>query len=266
MSDDKKAIVEAKEKELAIQEMMTSNEWGTGGIVAKDIIIPRINVMQPMSEKVTGGLAAFGEIRESLNNTLLGGFDKPALEFVPFYMEKTFIVFDNSDPEDKQYLRIEPITPANEDAKYEDEEKDEDGNIIKISRFRTMNFYVLLVDELKLGTAIPHILALSKTSLKAGKKLATQMYVKNINSGKIPPAVICALSVSKQSQEKKTWGVFDVEPKYATPTSYVEEAFKWLKIIKSGAAKVDAAAFTDEAQEKVVTSKTKIDPSEPTNF
>lgn len=264
MSDNKELIAK-REKELAIQEAMTSNEWGTGGLTSRDIIIPRINVMQPMSEKVTGGKAAFGEIRESLNNTLLGGFEKP-IEIVPFHMEKTFIVFDNSDPEDKQYLRIEPITPANEDAKYEDEEKNEDGDIIKISRYRTMSFYVLLVDELKLGTAIPHILALSKTSLKAGKKLATQMFVKNINSGKIPPSIVCSLSVQKETQDKKTWATFDIEPKYETNPEHIAEAFKWLKIVKSGAAKVDANAFTEEATEKVVQSKTKVDVNEPTNF
>lgn len=261
-----KELTKAEEKELAITEAYQSNEWGNGGLVAKDIIIPRINVMQPMSEKVTGGKAAFGEIRESLNNTLLGGFEKPPVEFVPFLMEKSFIVFDNSDPEDKVFLRIEPITPQNEDAKYEDEEKNEDGDIIKISRYRTMSFYVLLVDELKLGTAIPYILALSKTSLKAGKKLATQMYVKNINAGKIPPAVVCALSVGKETQDKKTWATFDVEPKHETPKEYVAEAFKWLKLIKSGKTKVDSDAFQDEAKEKVVASKTKVDPSEPTNF
>jgi hypothetical protein len=253
-------------KELAITEAYQSNEWGTGGLTSKDIIIPRINVMQPMSEKVTGGKAAFGEIRESLNNTLLGGFEKAAVEFVPFLMEKSFIVFDNSDPEDKKYLRIEPITPQNEDAKYEDEEKNEDGDIIKISRYRTMSFYVLLVSELKLGTAIPYILALSKTSLKAGKKLATQMYVKNINAGKIPPAVVCALSVGKETQDKKTWATFDIEPKHETPEAYVGEAFKWLKLIKSGKAKVDGDAFADEAKERTVSPRAPIDASEPTNF
>lgn len=265
MSETKELTVK-EQQEIAVNDALQSNEWGTGGLVTKDIIIPRINVMQPMSEKVTAGKAAFGEIRESLNNTLLGGFEKAPVQFVPFLMEKMFVVFNNNDPEDKKYLRIEPITPQNEDAKYEDEEKDEDGNMMKISRFRTMSFYVLLVDELKLGTAIPYILALSKTSLKAGKKLATQMYVKNINSGKIPPAIICGATVSKESQEKKTWAVFDIEPMTETPKEYLVEAFKWLKIIKAGQAKVDAGAFEDEAQERTVQPKNKIDPNEPTNF
>jgi len=182
---------------------------------------------------------------------------------VPFLMEKVFIVFDNSDPDDKQFLRIDPITPANEDAKYEDEEMDINGNMIKISRFRTMNFYVLLAEELKMGTAIPYILSLSKTSLQAGKKLATQMYVKNINAGKLPASVMCEITVDRQSQEKKTWAVFDVSPTKETPVEWTLEAFKWLKTIKAGKTKVDAEAFQDEAREKTVS---KEDLSEPTGF
>lgn len=251
-----------EQQALAVSEMMDA-DWGNGGLVAKDIIIPRINVMQPMSEKVTGGKAAFGEVRESLNNTLLGGFGTAPLEIVPFLMEKVFIVFDSSDPEDKKYLRMEPITPSNEDAAYEDEEKDDKGDYRKISRFRTMNFYVLLADELKMGTAIPYLLSLSKTSLQAGKKLATQMYVKNINSGKLPASVICSLSVDKQSQDKKTWAVFDIAPSKETPVEWTLEAFKWLKTIKAGKTKVDTEAFVEESKEKAVN---KVDLSEPTEF
>lgn len=262
----KKDLTVKEKNELALQEMNESNLWGNGGLTSKDIVIPRINVMQPMSEKVTAGKAAFGEIRDSLNNTLLGGFEQPSVEFVPFLMEKTFVVFDNSDPEDKTYLRIEPITPDNEDAKYEDEEKDDNGDIRKISRYRTMTFYVLLTSELKLGAAVPYIIAFSKTSLMAGKKLTTQMYVKNINSGKNPAGMMAGLKCERMSQEKKTWAVLDVEVTKETPVEWQEEAFKWLKTIKEGKAKVHAEAFSDEAQEKTVSPKEKVDLSAPSEY
>lgn len=260
-----KELSKKEKDELAIQEMQSSDLWGAPQMTKKDIVIPRLLLMQPMSEKVTGGSAAFGDIVDSLTDTKVGGFDAPPVRIVPFLMQKTFVVFDANDPEDKKFLRIDPITPENEDARYEDEEKDEHGDIIKISRVRTMTFYVLLEEELKKGSAIPYIVAFAKTSLNAGKKLATQMYVKNVNSGKTPAGMVMGITVSKQSQDKKTWAIFDMETISEAPMEYQQEAFKWLKLVKSGETRVDEGAFEEEAKEKEVSSK-KVDTSGPSDY
>ena len=100
----------------------------------------------------------------------------------------------------------------------------------------------------------------------AGKKLTTQMYVKNINSGKTPAGMMAGLKVERMSQDKKTWAVFDVEVTKETPVEWQQEAFKWLKTIKEGKAKVHTEAFTDEAQEKTVSPKEKVDLSAPSDY
>lgn len=215
-----KELTLAQKQELALKEMQESNLWAPPELTKKDIVIPRLLLMQPMSELVTAGKAKFGEVIDSLNKKVFGGFDQDPVKIIPFLMQKTFVVFNNNDPENKEFLRIEPITPDNEDAKYEDEEKDESGDLMKISRFRTMTFYVLLEKELKEGAATPYLIAFSKTSLQAGKKLSTQVYMKNIHAGKNPASMIMNIKVDKQSQDKKTWAVFDVETGTETPTEY----------------------------------------------
>ena len=240
------------------------NAWGQAQLTTKDIIIPRILLMQPMSDKVTAGEAAFGEFRESLNNELLGKFEE-GFEVVPFHMEKVFVEYDASNPKKKEFLRITPITPANENLKYEDTEVTPEGKKLLVSRDRAMNFYVLLPQEIEVGGAIPYIISARRTSLNAGKKLATQMYMKNLAAGKNPAAVICKITAKKETNDEGTYGVLDVTPSKATPTEYVAEAFKWLQLIKSGKAKVDEQAFNEEPSAQAPRSVGNVD-SGPAKF
>ena len=253
VKEETKAVAEAPQQTKAMAEAGSiddMSQWGaSSAITSKDIIIPRILLMQPMSDKVTAGEAAFGELRESLANEKLGDFNTK-LNIVPFYMEKVFVEFNVEDPEDKLFLRVVPITPANENLPYEDEEFNEKaGKKIKISRDRTMNFYVLLPSEIDLGTALPYILSFRRSNLQGGKQLATQMYVKNINSGKTPASVVMEVAVGKQSNEKKqTWAVLNVKPSSPAKVEHIEAAFKWLKMVKDGKAKVDESSYAEEAR------------------
>jgi hypothetical protein len=224
-----------------------SNEWAAGSDISKrDIIIPRILLMQPMSPQVTNGEAKFGELRESLNMELLGAFEK-GFDVVPFYMEKFFKVSkDLGKNKEKEFMRMDPITPENETLPYEDEEVDaQSGEVVKILRDRVMSFYVLLKSELELGSAIPYILSFSRTSMTAGRKLTTQMYVKNINSGKNPASMMMHVSAMKQTQDNKTWAILDVKPVAQTPEKMISDAFRWLQLIKTGAAKTHEGLQTE---------------------
>ena len=261
----KEATVPAPTKEES-KELVTAAQslesWGTTEVSTKDIIIPRILLMQPMSEKVTAGEAAFGEFRESLNNEKLGGFEQP-ITVVPFHLQKVFVEYDNSDPEDKKFIRTVPITAQNEDLPFEEDGEDRDGNPVPLVRDRRMNFYVLLPHEIDQGGAIPYILSFRRTSLVAGKKLATQMFAKNPMAGKSPASVTMLITAGKQSQDKKTWAVMDVKPMGPTQANYVEEAFKWLKIVRAGQAKVHEESYSEEASTVKTEAK---DVGEPTGF
>lgn len=258
--------VATKEQSAVVAAEENLAGWGQAEISSRDIIIPRILLMQPMSEKVTAGEAAFGEFRESLNNEKIGSFEK-GFEILPFYMEKVFVEFNCEDPEEKEFLRVVPITAANENLPYEDEEFNEELNKkIKISRDRTMNFYVLLPEELKAGGAIPYILSFRRTSLQAGKKLATQMYVKNRAAGKSPAAVVMEITAGKQTQDKKTWAVSDVKIGKAAELAHQAEALKWFQLVSAKQVKVDEESYNMEAKEDSAKSSGASVDAGPSNF
>lgn len=264
VADTKAVAVKEQSAPVVADENLAG--WGQAEISSRDIIIPRILLMQPMSEKVTAGEAAFGEFRESLNNEKIGNFEK-GFEILPFYMEKVFVEFNCEDPEEKEFLRVVPITAANENLPYEDEEHNEElGKKIKISRDRTMNFYVLLPEELKAGGAIPYILSFRRTSLQAGKKLATQMYVKNRAAGKSPAAVVMEVTAGKQSQDKKTWAVADVKIGKAAELAYQAEALKWFQLVSSKQVKVDEESYNADAKEDSAKSSGASVDAGPSNF
>lgn len=241
----KESIVATKEVALKAEPQApvvaseNPNAWGAAPVSAQDIIIPRILLMQPMSEAVTEGDAAFGDMVESLSNEKVGDLKTP-LEVVPFLMRKIFVEYDvtnGTDMKNKKFLRVTPITPQNENLPYNDEET-RDGKRMLIMRDYVREFYVLRVDELKLGATIPYTISFRRSSAQAGKKLATQMYVKNLNAGKTPASVTVMLTVNKTTNDQGTFGTFDIAPNAPTDIKYIAEAFKWLQLVNQGSAKV----------------------------
>jgi hypothetical protein len=259
------AIMAKEKNEVAAQEFM--DQWGPAPISQKDIIIPRLNLMQPVSEQVTEGNAAFGEFRNSLTGEKIGDF-KTTFEFVPFHMRKVFVEYDVSDEKDKKYLRTVPITPGNEQLPYQDTEKTPEGKTIPISRDYVMNFYGLLPAEAKRGGELPLILSFRRTSLQQGKKLATQMYVTNRGSMLPPPGLTITVGVIKQSNDKSTWCIPEVRldtgsTKVTTPDVMVK-ALNWFKMISNNEVRDDEASLVKEvqAEAKVESKPTKNGPKE----
>lgn len=236
-------------KELVTKETATPQEvgqmknlWDVPSISQRDVIIPAILLMQPMSPQVTDGKAAFGEWRETLNQEVLGKFEQ-GFEFVPFKLVKLFIEQKDLGDE-KEFLRAVEITPQNENLPYEDSEMIE-GKEVKIIRDRVMKFFVLLKTELDQGAAIPYTLSFKRTSYQAGQKLATQMFIKNLNSGKTPASMIMTVTAAKKTQENKTWAAANCVPMGPTPDKYISEAFRWLEIVNSGKAKEQPTEVVD---------------------
>jgi hypothetical protein len=202
--------------------------------------------MQMMSKKVIDGKGTFGELRDSVNNEKMGGFEKP-LEFIPFKMEKVFHVSEIDDKGKKKYLKTVPITPDNENLPWEDTE---DGK--KISRDYTLNFYCVLPTQIKPdladqgGGVLPYIVSFRRTSLRAGKKVATQAYAANAAMGKPPAATVMSLSVVKTSNDLGTFAVLDTSAARLSTKDELATAFFWFKAMKSMNVKVDDSDLTEE--------------------
>lgn len=245
--------VEKKKTQTNLASLTNMEAWGPANITAKDMVIPKILAQQFMSEKVKNEEAKYGEMRDTLSNNKFGDLETP-FEVVPFLLQKKWIEFDlipqkggGVKREFKNIVMIQdnPGLPGfNDDLPLRDEEA-------KLERDRVMDFFVLIPEEVKKGEALPYVLSFRRTSLKAGQKMATQMFVRNAAAGKIPPATAMEVSMKSKENDDGEFVVLDVIPKRESTPEEVEAAFKWFKIIKAGGAKVDEREYEKEATVKV---------------
>lgn len=205
------------------------DDFGSGDITSQDIVIPKVLTMQGLSKLVTDGVAKFGDFIDSISSEVIGNYEKKPVEFIPFHMEKQWIV--SKKVGDKfNYVKTEPCTPVNENRQWEEII---DGVVYKNER--QLSFYCILPSD----PSIPYIIQFKGTSAKAGKELATQMYIKNRAVGKVPPAKVMVLKGEKTQNDK---GIF-VKMKTAvvrdsTPNE-IKTCLEWFQVIKKGNVKVD---------------------------
>lgn len=215
------------------------SEWGDDVFVgASDIIIPKILPMQGLSQLVADGKAMMGEFRDSLSGEKLGSIAEP-IPVIPFHVEKVWDILEE-DGDQFKWVRSEPLIEDPTKQGYNDNlpwTDKEDG--IEIKRVRRMNFYVMLPSQIDAGTAVPYVLSFKSTSYREGKKLFTQMYMRNRKANLPPPGYTFILSGLKQKNDKGTFIVPTLELGPLTPAHQVSECLFWYKLIKKGGVKVD---------------------------
>jgi hypothetical protein len=201
--------------------------FGTANNVSSnDIIIPKLMCMQGLSQLVMDGKARFGEFVDSTTEEVVGNIDT-GIELIPFMMEKLWYLSERVG-DDYEFKGIEPVTPANENSPYEFML---DGKAMKRQMVR--NFYFLNPNDM----ALPCIVSFKGMSTRAGKQLATLMYLKNPSEGKQPPAYHVIISGEKTKNDKGTFAVLKVSKGNPSAVEEQMEAAKWYKTIMSGQAK-----------------------------
>lgn len=194
---------------------------GNVGLSQRDIVIPKIMAMQGLSKLVVDGVAKFGDMIESLSNEKLGDMKTP-IQFIPFHMTKKYLIF-KFNGKDFEYLKTEPITAMNDSLPFED--RDENGT--QIRRQRVLSFFCVLPGD----TSLPYVIDFKGMSSKTGRALATQMYVKNRNAGKVPPAVLMELSGEKVQNDKGVFVVLNVKTVRATTKEEIQTCLDWYNTI-----------------------------------
>jgi hypothetical protein len=221
---------ELKNQETA-GEMTIANDlsaWGENEMSSRDMVIPKILCMQGLSDLVSDGKAKMGDFVDSLSNEVIGNIDEP-VNFIPFHMEKIYIISKRDKGASRfEFDRIEPV--GNQDYPYEETIGNEE-----FKYEYTLQFYVLRPED----TTLPYVLSFKSTSLKAGKVLSTQMYVRNRAAGLVPPAYVMSLLGRKEKNDQGTFIVMDVKQGDKSTTDQISGCLEWLKIIKAGKAKVD---------------------------
>lgn len=219
-----------EEKEVAVSaatEVVVSAEelaeWGMEEqeVSSKDLIIPRLWCMQALSELVAEKeVCKVGDIVCSMTEKVLGDTTKP-VSVIPFKVEKLmYIVKQNGDK--GELTDIIPTTKDNENLPLEFEA---DGERYK--RQFVYKYFVLVE-----GQELPYTIIFKGMSLRAGKQLFTEMFIKNKMAGKSPAAYKMNIMSEKMKNEKGTFYILKVGRGEAAPMAEQKRALDWFKSLK----------------------------------
>lgn len=209
-----------KENEVATtakNEVATTSPVGQSslGITANDIIIPKVLLMQAISQAVKDRKVFAGEFLHSIDEVKL---DAP-LEFIVLNYFKEILTFEN-----KLYIKKEPWSHQKE----VDLVREETVAGVVIGRSISHNFTVILTKDIADMTPFPMVISFKKTSVKAGKKLCTQLLMLE-EFGAKPQDKTFNLSAKEESGDNGSYFVFEVSPGKKTTDQEKDVAYRWAK-------------------------------------
>jgi hypothetical protein len=209
-------------QDLHTQAAAQSAKMRDAGIETKDLEIPKLMLMQPMSDAVGAQKAKFGELINTMDGSVVGGVDAAPVEIIPLKQFKTVRIYDMTSQPPK-FIRSEPDDGKN--SNFENREGNENG--IPVKRVLNMNFFVLIKKEIDADEAFPAVVSFKSTSIPAGKQVATQMF-KMIQLDKAPYSKTIMLGAKRETKDKKTWAVFEIGKGGLADQKAITVAEKWL--------------------------------------
>jgi hypothetical protein len=215
-------VKEETPKVLAIP-MADFSDYEFEQVDTTDVLIPKILLMHGQSEKVLQGEKTQGELVRSTDWATLaprGG----QVEIIVFDIWKTWRVLELVDKK-FEWRREEPLTPENSHLEWE---FSEDGKAMR--RDKVLNFYCVLATEAQAGTTFPLKISFSRTSFKAGQKIADG-YARAIMDRQPPTRQTWKLGSEFVNGAKERYFVFTVQSGTATTPEQREAVSVWKKRI-----------------------------------
>lgn len=256
------AVKNAQALSTDVNSMFEGMDYGS--VESKDLLIPKILLMQGQSEKVLDGTCKPGDIIKSTTGELYGSArekDSKPLKFIPIYMYKTWVkheILSKTGGKLKlQYVETYPVTPNNTSQKWESTEEIE-GVVRNFKHVKNINFYVILEQDWGNPLAVPHVLTFRSTSSKAADlvegwfaecNVAQKARVPKNPKGELmlPFARAFELSGKMEQDDDNTWYVFKTADKGAITQDdpRITQAFNWYQTV----SKYDHVQAVDNSED-----------------
>ena len=168
-----KNLVTKASTEVGELKKMFNTELGLGAgenIDNDDILLPKIQLVQALSQAVTDKQASAGDYFNTVDKVVIGS----PIDVIVMSSVKLWQVFKEVPTGKGGKTKLEYVETidylGNEDLGIDEEGAD--GQ--KIHRDKLLRFYVVLASDLADGMAFPHVIDFKRTSYKAGRELQTK--------------------------------------------------------------------------------------------
>lgn len=235
-------------KQEETKALAMAGDVGGEEILASNIVIPKILLMQGLSEMVADGAAQMGEMVRSTTKEKVGGADKP-VEIIPLTFNNTWVELEKVGQK-FEYRGQVPMTAQNQDLPWEFEK-----NGTQWKRMKSLNLYALILDDVKAEQAemekakngempdpdkalLPILVSFRSTSFPAGKAITTH-FAKARKFGLPGHVSVLKLKCHKEKNDLGTYFVFDVENGGKTPSDVLQTCEYWKGLVASNRVQVD---------------------------
>lgn len=189
-----------KESNLSVN-VMDIGAFGIENIISSDLRIPKILLMQNMSDLVSEGKAAPGDLVNSFEQIKIGDAKSP-LQIIPFHFTNTWTVKKEVNGK-MEFARIEDR--FSNDARREYEQV-VDG--VKYTNHRTLNLFCLIKNG---NLQVPFMISFMNSSFKGAAQPFLNKVQLLIAEKRAPAHIIFNLGVNREENEKGKWFSFSLE-------------------------------------------------------
>jgi hypothetical protein len=236
-------------KDQETTAVSTGAELGsTEDILSSNIVIPKLLLMQGLSDFVTEGKAVMGDLVRSTTGEKVGNAEKP-VKFIPLTFTNTWIVTERVSGK-FEYRRQEPMTAKNQDLPWEFQVNGTDWK-----RTKSLNVYALLVADIEAERTemakaksgempdpdkalMPVLISFRSLSFAAGKDIVTH-FAKARKFGVDGYVSVLELRCRREKNDKGVFFVFEIGPSGKTPLEFFETCQYWKGLVAQNRVQVD---------------------------
>lgn len=218
-------------------------------ILSNDVVIPRLLLMQGLSDFVNERKAQQGDILRTTPFQVLGNPTKP-VDFVPITFNNQWMLSEKVGAK-FEFRGYEPLVPANQDAPWEYKQGGVDWK-----RTKVLNVFALLpqdivaeraeMEKVKKGeeadpdkALLPVLVSFRSTSYAAGKDIVTH-FAKAKKFGMPGYVSVLQLGCEQEKNEKGTYFVYKVKNVGKTSKEDQEVARYWHGILSTQKVQIEA--------------------------
>lgn len=223
-------------------------------ILSSNVVIPKLLLMQALSDFVVEKTAESGDFIRQSTREKVGNF-KEGVELIPLTFTNIWILKEKIGNK-FEWRGMEPMTAANQDLPWNFEK-----NGGQWTRTKCLNVYALLPKDIKGEMAelekakngempdpdkalLPVVIQFRVTSFPAGKDVVTQ-FAKAKKFGLPGYVSTLKLSAYLEKNDQGSFYVMDVKTAGPTPKEYHATCEYWKKLIASGKTQLDVSDETE---------------------
>lgn len=230
-------------------DMESFGAFGSEEVEAQDIRIPKVLLMQSISQAVTDGKADSGDFVNSITlvpfaNCSSAKRKEKTFKIIPIYFFKSWMITEEVEGK-QEFLTIEPYSSSNFQ-----KGREEIFNGVKRQNNLTYNILCMREEDLSDPTAFPHMISVNRMSSNFGKDIFS--FGQKAQMAKKPA---CAYTIEVGGEiMKNTKGSFNVwKVRGVAETKDLQKHIArmklWYDTFVAGKAKVDDSDLKDMTKE-----------------